>query len=850
MFKNISIKNKILFIILIPIIIILLLSYKIILLDYNKVSTLAQLKQNVVLTEKISTFIHETQKERGLSAMFIGSKGDKVHDKLNNQYKLTNEKLKKLKKYILSIKINREIKNSLETALNEVKKIYIVRENILKLSYSFKEALSYYSQVNSKFIKVITNISKTSTSKQNTKKLIAYLNFVKAKELLGLERAIGSSALGKNNFNENLKNNFYKIIIKEDVYINNFIEYSSSESIKMYHNIINDKKIDEIEFIRNKLLYSSSKYKLVSHMKDIIGYGGLIHNFKNYVIRGKVKHFNKVNMLYSQLLKTLNEYKNTQNVTKEEIELLNKIKSVFLSYSESLVKIQKNLDEQSEVKLLDKLVKINDAPALSALKELSSKLFSVKSTYWFELMTFKINLMKKADNILIESLLKSINFEYEETNFSFILMFIITILVILVLLTVSFFMTRGIVATIQKFSDDLFAFFKYVNQEVDTVALLEENNTEIGKMSKAINQNIKMAKLHIEEEKLIISKTIEVLKNYEEGDLSKRVNLDVSNPALKELTFLLDKMGDNLEKNIEKILTILEEYASFNYLNKVDLIGFKAHFYKLASGVNLLGDSTTKMLIDNKKTGMTLKSSSDILLENVDIVNQSTNEAAVSLEETSASLEEITSAIVNTSNSISKMSEFAKELNIKTKYGQEQASKTMDSMDDINKEVSAINDSIGVIDQIAFQTNILSLNAAVEAATAGEAGKGFAVVAQEVRNLASRSALAAKKIKSIVEQANKKASDGKIVAQNMIKGYLELNDNIKNTIKLISSVEVSSKEQQIGIEQINDAVNKQDQQTQKIANAASETYNIAMNTSNISTQIVNSSNEKEFRGKE
>ena len=410
-------------------------------------------------------------------------------------------------------------------------------------------------------------------------------------------------------------------------------------------------------------------------------------------------------------------------------------------------------------------------------------------------------------------------------------------------------MTRGIVATIHKFSDDLFAFFKYVNKEVDTVEFLEENDSEIGKMSKAINQNIKTTKTHVEEEKMIISKTIEVLKNYEEGDLSKRVNLDVSSPALKELTFLLDKMGNNLEQNIEKILIILGEYASFNYLNKVDLSGFKAHFYKLASGVNILGDSITKMLIDNKKTGISLKSSSDILLENVDIVNQSTNEAAASLEETSASLEEITSAIVNNSHSISKMSEFAKELNIKTKYGQEQASKTMDSMDNINKEVSAINDSIGVIDQIAFQTNILSLNAAVEAATAGEAGKGFAVVAQEVRNLASRSSLAAKKIKSIVEQANTKASDGKIIAQNMIKGYLELNDNINNTIKLISSVEVSSKEQQIGIEQINDAVSKQDQQTQKIANAASETYNIAMDTSSISTQIVDHSNEKEFRGK-
>ena len=109
---------------------------------------------------------------------------------------------------------------------------------------------------------------------------------------------------------------------------------------------------------------------------------------------------------------------------------------------------------------------------------------------------------------------------------------------------------------------------------------------------------------------------------------------------------------------------------------------------------------------------------------------------------------------------------------------------------------------LGVIDQIAFQTNILSLNAAVEAATAGEAGKGFAVVAQEVRNLASRSAEAANEIKALVGTATQKANDGKKISDEMIKGYEELNENITQTISLINDVEAASKEQQTGIEQI------------------------------------------------
>ena len=134
------------------------------------------------------------------------------------------------------------------------------------------------------------------------------------------------------------------------------------------------------------------------------------------------------------------------------------------------------------------------------------------------------------------------------------------------------------------------------------------------------------------------------------------------------------------------------------------------------------------------------------------------------------------------------MNQYANEVSISVTVGQELASKTAKSMDEINEQTQAIADAITVIDQIAFQTNILSLNAAVEAATAGEAGKGFAVVAQEVRNLAARSAEAAKEIESLVENATLKANDGKEISNKMIEGYEKLNSNIHSTLSLINDV--------------------------------------------------------------
>jgi len=170
-------------------------------------------------------------------------------------------------------------------------------------------------------------------------------------------------------------------------------------------------------------------------------------------------------------------------------------------------------------------------------------------------------------------------------------------------------------------------------------------------------------------------------------------------------------------------------------------------------------------------------------------------------------------------------------------------------MDDINAQVSAITEAITIIDQIAFQTNILSLNAAVEAATAGEAGKGFAVVAAEVRNLASRSAEAANEIKSLVLNATTKSNQGKDIAALMIKGYGNLNQNISSTLSLIKDVENGAKEQKIAMEQIADAINSLDKQTQVNANIANQTNDIASQTSGLASNVVSAVNSKKFREK-
>ncbi|MDC0932850.1 methyl-accepting chemotaxis protein [Arcobacteraceae bacterium] len=458
-----------------------------------------------------------------------------------------------------------------------------------------------------------------------------------------------------------------------------------------------------------------------------------------------------------------------------------------------------------------------------------------------------VELQLKMSDLLEQSIYQA---EYDE-NIALRTIEIVSLIVLIIAIILGVGLVKNIRENINNFQEGLVGFFDYLNRVKPDVKLLNDKNTdEFGIMSKAINENIIQTKQNIEIDRGVIDDTIAVLSEFEQGDLCQRVTSKTNNPALQELTELLNKMGSTIEINIDSVLSILEQYSNSNYLNKVKTGDVKEHLLSLANGVNTLSDAITVMLVDTKTNGIILDETSDVLLHNVDKLNRNSNEAAVALEQTAAALEEITTNIASNTEKIITMSGVAESLTISVKDGETLATQTTNSMDEINTEVTAINEAITVIDQIAFQTNILSLNAAVEAATAGEAGKGFAVVAQEVRNLASRSAEAANEIKTLVENATKKANHGKEIADKMINGYSGLNSDIFNTIELIKDIEGASKEQLLGIEQINDAVNSLDRQTQENAMIASQTHDVAVQTDTISKLVVSDANKKEFVGKD
>ncbi|WP_323594392.1 methyl-accepting chemotaxis protein [Aliarcobacter butzleri] len=388
---------------------------------------------------------------------------------------------------------------------------------------------------------------------------------------------------------------------------------------------------------------------------------------------------------------------------------------------------------------------------------------------------------------------------------------------------------------------------KNVSFEINTSMASEYSEIKdvIDKREKELLQKEKEESILIEEAKIVMNQV-------KHGIYSQTITSISSNNSLEEFKKSVNEMIVETREHFLNINSILEKYTNYDYKEKLELkrISSNGEFQHLVNAINKLKEAITQMLVENKINGITLQNSSKILLTNVDKLNLSSNEAANSLKNTSTVLSEITQNVDKTSTQTIQMSSLANAVIGYSKEGLNLAQKTTTAMDEINEKVSAINESITIIDQIAFQTNILSLNAAVEAATAGEAGRGFAVVAVEVRNLANRSTQAAYEIKKLVESANIKANDGKTIANEMIEGYTVLNTNIDKTIELISSVADISKEQEVGIVQINSAINILEQQIKANAEVSSQANNIAIKTSNIANTIVDTANQKEFEGKE
>ncbi len=430
------------------------------------------------------------------------------------------------------------------------------------------------------------------------------------------------------------------------------------------------------------------------------------------------------------------------------------------------------------------------------------------------------------------------------TNIQNQLIIFSTLILLLIFIIVGFITNRTIVNPILKLKDTLKSLIKFssADQKIKIYS-----NDEIGELATMFNEYLKNIREEKVQEQKMVEECEKAIKMVQGGFFDFHIEANSTNRSTNDLKNTINELISDLKLKFNEIQIALVHYGKNDFEYDFSINNVSGTVGSIVITTQTLGNNVSQLLATIMTSGEYLQTSiSNLSLTASNMSNMASSQAA-SLEETSATIQEITNHIKSNENRVAKMTEIDAKLVVSATNGQEYATKTVTAMNDINSEVLLIAEAITVIDKIAFQTNILSLNAAVEAATAGEAGKGFAVVAQEVRNLASRSAEAANEIKLLVNSANKKANDGKQIADKMIVGYKELEQVIDDTQEIISDISEATKEQVKNIIQINDSINYLDTNTQKNAHEATKIESLSKDVDKLSKNLIKIANDAKIK---
>jgi methyl-accepting chemotaxis protein len=282
------------------------------------------------------------------------------------------------------------------------------------------------------------------------------------------------------------------------------------------------------------------------------------------------------------------------------------------------------------------------------------------------------------------------------------------------------------------------------------------------------------------------------------------------------------RMKTSLDDAVTETQAVVKAAIEGELTGRMSTIGKTGQIEALSVSVNaLLGSMTDVIRTLNLAASEVRAGAEEISRGNTDL-SQRTEEQVSSLEQAASSMDELTSTVKNNAENAAQANQLAAAARAQAERGGSVVGAAVAAMGEINAASKRIADIISVIDGIAFQTNLLALNAAVEAARAGEQGRGFAVVASEVRNLASRSAEAAKEIKGLIQDSVAKVTEGTKLVDESGKVLGEIVIGVKKVTDVMSEIASSSREQALGIEQVNRTITRMDEVTQQNASLVEE----------------------------
>jgi len=306
------------------------------------------------------------------------------------------------------------------------------------------------------------------------------------------------------------------------------------------------------------------------------------------------------------------------------------------------------------------------------------------------------------------------------------------------------------------------------------------------------------------------------------GELGQRIALDGKDGFFRQLGVGMNELLEITEKGLSDVARVMKAMADGDLSQSIEA-DYAGLFGQVKEDVNQTISNIEGIVRQLRESADSISTASGEITAGNTNLSSRTEQQASALQETASSMEELTSTVRNNADNARQANQVAGNASQLATTGGEVVGRAVTAMQQINDSSEHIAEIIGVIDEIAFQTNLLALNASVEAARAGEQGRGFAVVATEVRNLASRSAEAAKEIKELIQDSVSKVKAGSELVDESGSTLEEIVQGVKKVGDIIAEIAAASEEQSAGIDQVNRAVTSMDEVTQQNAALAEQT---------------------------